>query len=33
MRPEANKASAGNGAIAILFHAERFGRAVPDQQR
>ncbi len=28
-----NKAGAGNGAGALLFHVGRFGRAVPDIMR
>jgi hypothetical protein len=29
----ANKRGAGNGAIALLFHFCRLGRAVPDHHR
>jgi hypothetical protein len=28
-----NPAASGNGATAVLFHSERLGRAVPEQQR
>jgi hypothetical protein len=27
----ANKPASGNGAVALWFHIQRFGRAVPDQ--
>ena len=30
MKTGSNKAGAGNGAGALWFHVERFGRAVPD---
>jgi len=29
----ANQAASGNGAMTLLFHIERFGCAMPEQQR
>jgi hypothetical protein len=31
-RTRLNQAASGNGAITILLHAGRFGRAVPEPQ-
>jgi len=33
MRQTANQAASGNGAIALVFHVGRLGRAVPDRER